>query len=95
MKVSSFQMENKSKNSIFTPKYRLFLCQQVSPKSRAKKKGFYPRVRVGGVSPGVTGAACEPPLEGVESNEVRTRGRPSPLYSKYATNASIQLIVIF
>lgn len=29
-------------------------------------------------SRGVAGAAFEPPLEGVESNEVRTRGKPPP-----------------
>ena len=38
--------------------------------------------RVGGRSPGVTGAASERPLERVVSNEVRTRGRLSPIYTK-------------
>ena len=33
---------------------------------------------------GVTGAASEHPLEGVESNGVRTRGRLSPIYTKKA-----------
>ena len=37
---------------------------------------------MGGPSPGVAGAASEHPLEGVESNGVRTRGRLSPLYKK-------------
>ena len=32
--------------------------------------------------PGVAGAATERPLEGVESNGVRTRGRLSPPYTK-------------
>jgi len=32
--------------------------------------------------PGVAGAASEHPLEGVENNEVRTRGRLSPIYTK-------------
>ena len=36
------------------------------------------------VSPGVAGAASEHPLEGVESNEVRTRGRLSPIHTKKA-----------
>ena len=35
-------------------------------------------------SPGVAGAASEHPLEGVESNEVRTRGRLSPIHTKKA-----------
>jgi len=34
------------------------------------------------ISPGVAGAASEHPLEGVVSNEVRTRGRLSPIYTK-------------
>ena len=38
--------------------------------------------RVCGISPGVTGAATERPLERVESNEVRTRGIPPPSYTK-------------
>ena len=39
-------------------------------------------MKVGGRSPGVAGAATEHPLEGVVSNEVRTRGKLSPLYKK-------------
>ncbi len=38
--------------------------------------------RVGGASPGIAGAATEHPLERVESNGVRTRGRLSPSYTK-------------
>ena len=38
MKVSSFQEENQSKNSIFNRQYRLFRCQKVSSQPRRKKK---------------------------------------------------------
>ena len=38
--------------------------------------------RVGGASPGVAGAATELPLERVESNGVRTRGRLPPPINK-------------
>ena len=43
---------------------------------------FYFLGRVGGISPGVAGAASEHPLERVESNEVRTRGKPPPPFPK-------------
>ena len=49
--------------------------------------------RVCGASLGVADAATEHPLEGVESNGVRTRGRLSPLYKK--RTASLQSFECF